>query len=289
MSNVNTVVFTIVLVLFVIVTVVGFAAAPLAARGEHDAPERVGAGGPRLRHVHHVVPARRRPLHRLHVHRRACAGVRLGFDRLLRGLLHDHGVPDRVHLPAQAVVGLPGAQLGHARRLHPGQVRLTRAGARHGLHRHSRADAVYRAAARRHPVGAHRHGGRRQLDQHLRQGPAAVRRVRGAGDLHVRLRAARACRDRVHQGHAHLRVRHRGRVLHPDQAGRLGTHLRHCADALRVDQPGDEEAARHVHPHHASPPAAPSSTSRRWRSAPPSRCSCTRTSSPARWPPSGAA
>ena len=53
-----------------------------------------------------------------------------------------------------------------------------------GLHRHPRADAVHRAAARRHPGGAHRHGGRRQLDQHLRQGPAAVRRVRGARDLH---------------------------------------------------------------------------------------------------------
>ena len=54
MSNVNTVVFTIVVVLFVIVTVVGFAAARWRRAERHAAPERVGAGGPGLRHVHHA-------------------------------------------------------------------------------------------------------------------------------------------------------------------------------------------------------------------------------------------
>ena len=130
MSNVNAAMFTIVLVLFVIVTGVGFAAARWRRPEDMHAPGRVGPRRARLRHVHHVVPARRRPVHRLHVHRGARAGVRLGLDRLLRGLLHDHGVPDRVHLPAAAVVGLPGARLRHAGRLHPRPVRLARPGAR---------------------------------------------------------------------------------------------------------------------------------------------------------------
>ena len=41
---------------------------------------------------------------------------------------------------------------------------------------------------------------------------------------------------------------HRRGVLHPDQARRLGAHLRDRADALHRDQPGDQEAQRHVRP-----------------------------------------
>ena len=108
-------------------------------------------------------------------------------------------------------------------------------------------------------------------------------------DLHLRLRAPCAGRDRVHQGHAHLRLRPRGDLLHPDQARRLGAHLRRRADALRVDQPGRRRSHSGRSSPPPSPPAAPSSTSPRWRSAPPWRCSCTRTSSPARWPRKGAA
>ena len=83
--------------------------------------------------------------------------------------------------------------------------------------------------------------------QHVRQGPAAVRRVPRPRDLHLRLRTARARADRLRQGHADLPVRHRGGVLHPDQARRLGPHLRHRAGALRLGQPADQETVRHVH------------------------------------------
>jgi len=112
MSNVNTVVFTIVLVLFLVVTVVGLPRGPLAPPAGNGAPEtngdwRAAASARSSRGscsaATSTPPTRSSP----------CRAVfRLGFDRLLRGLLHDHGVPDRVHLPAQAVVDLPGAQLG---------------------------------------------------------------------------------------------------------------------------------------------------------------------------------
>ena len=43
----------------------------LAAGAGHDAPERMGAGRARPRHLYHVVPAWRGPVHRLYVHCRA--------------------------------------------------------------------------------------------------------------------------------------------------------------------------------------------------------------------------
>ena len=48
----------------------------VAQSREHDAPGRVGPGRPRLRHVHHLVPARRRPIHGIHVRcRRWCSAL----------------------------------------------------------------------------------------------------------------------------------------------------------------------------------------------------------------------
>ena len=108
--------------------------------------------------------------------------------RLLRGVLHDHGLPDRVRVPAPAVVGrAPGARLRHPGRLRPRPVRLARAGAGRGPHRHPGHDALHRPAAGRHPGGADRDGRRRE--HRVRQGPAADHRVRRAGRLHLRLRA----------------------------------------------------------------------------------------------------
>ncbi len=103
-------------------------------------------------------------------------------------------------------------------------------------------------------------------------------------DLHVRLRAARARRDRVHQGHAHLRVRHRGAcsTSRPGWAAGGTSSARPRRTSRRSTRRRRRPTARSSPP--PSPPAAPSSTSRRWRSAPPWRCSSTRTSSPARWP-----
>ena len=56
---------------------------------------------------------------------------------------------------------------------------------------------------------------------------AADHRVRGARRLHLALGAARARADRVRQGRPGLPGDHRGHHLHPDQARRLGAHLRH--------------------------------------------------------------
>ena len=55
----------------------------------------------------------------------------------------------------------------------------------------------------------------------VRQGPAADHRLRRPGRLHLHLRPAGAGADRVRQGHADLRGRHRRDHLHPDPARRL--------------------------------------------------------------------
>ena len=100
--------------------------------------------------------------------------------------------------------------------------------------------------------------------------------------------AARARRDRLREGHAHLRVGDRGDLLHPGQARRLGPHLRSGAGALHVHQPRHQEAQRHLHPHDEEDRLAPSSTSPRWPWGRRSPCSSTRTSSRRRWRPSAA-
>ena len=53
----------------------------LAARQRPRPPRRVGPRRPQVRLVDHLVPRRRRPLHRVHVRRRARAAVRRGRGR----------------------------------------------------------------------------------------------------------------------------------------------------------------------------------------------------------------
>ena len=128
-------------------------------------------------------------------------------------------------------------------------------------------------------------GGRlRRQRQLVRQGPAAVHRLRRAGGLHLLLGAAGAGADRVRQGHPDLRRHHRRGDLPAPQARRLGPHLQRRqrlvhkfnsdnADAIAAGQAspqGDDPAA-----HRCSGPTP------RWRWARPWRCSCTRTRSPA--------
>ena len=74
----------------------GFVAARWRRADDMSSLARVGPRRPPLRHLDHLVPARRRPLHRLHVHRGARRDVRRRRDRLLRGALHDHRLSDHL-------------------------------------------------------------------------------------------------------------------------------------------------------------------------------------------------
>ena len=194
------------------------------------APRRVGPRRPQLRRLDHLVPDRRRPLHRVHVRRRAGAGVRRRRDRLLRRALHDRRLPDRLPRADPALVGLARARLRHAGRLRPRPARLVDAGAARRDHRHRRDHALHRAAARRHR-------GRAQGDGRHRP-PADHRRVRDPRGLHLQLRPARARADRVRQGHADLPRHHRRGHRHPLQARWLGRDLRRGrGEVRRIAQP----------------------------------------------------
>ena len=87
---------------------------PLAP-GRSRQPRRVGPRRPRLRHLHRLVPHRRRPLHGVHLHRGAGDAVRRQRGRLLRRAVHDRGLPADLPVPAAALVGVPPARLRHAR------------------------------------------------------------------------------------------------------------------------------------------------------------------------------
>ncbi len=92
----------------------------LAAPERPGEPGRMGARRTSVRRVDYLVPARRRPVHRLHVRGRARRDVRdRRRRRLLRGPLHDHPLPDHLHLHGAPVVGQLPARLRDRRRLRP--------------------------------------------------------------------------------------------------------------------------------------------------------------------------
>ena len=124
----------------------------------------------------------------------------------------------------------------------------------------------------------------RQFHHRVRARPAADHRLPHPGRLHVRLRAAGPGADRVHQGHADLRDDHRGDHLHPDPGGRLGAHLQRRRHPPQGDQPQDGQAERQPDPG-ARPGTGPTPRSP-W--ARPWPCSCTRTTSRAYSRPTGA-
>ena len=84
----HTVEFIVFAVLFVGVAGMGFMASPVEGRRHHGPPGRMGTGRPQVRRLDHLVPGRRRPLHRLHLRRGAGAGVRRRRHRLLRAAVH---------------------------------------------------------------------------------------------------------------------------------------------------------------------------------------------------------
>ena len=237
-----------------------------------DAPERVGTRRTRVRHVHQLVPARRRHLHRVHADRGPRARLCGRRGGVLRAGLPDRGLSDRLHLRPAALVGCPRARLRHARRVRPGPLRLAGPRARGHVHRHPGHDAVHRAAARRHRVGADRAWSRR-LEHRAPERSATYRRVHSPRRVYVSGRAAGAGADRVRERHAYLGDGHRRDPVHPGEARRLGAHLRRRVGAPEDDQPGDRQAARRPQP--CRRPG--NGRSRPSRSAPRSRFSCTRT------------
>ena len=130
------------------------------AQGRPRPAARMGARRPALRHHRHLVPGRRRPLHRLHLHRRSGARLRRRRRRVLRGALHDRDLSDPVPGVSAALARLPQARLHHARR----DFVRGRFGNRWLAlavtdHRHRRHHALHRPAAGR-PAGRHRRAGR---------------------------------------------------------------------------------------------------------------------------------
>ena len=179
----------------------GLPGGTLAQGRERAEPRRMGPGRTVVRHLGHLVPARRRPLHGVHLRRRSRGDLRGGRGRLLRGAVHDPRLPADLHVPAPAVVGLAQARLCDDLGLRARPLRLEGPVAGGGRHRHPGHDAVHRAPTRRHPGRAGRDGRRRRREHQLvRQGPAAAHRLRCAGGVHLLLGSARPRADRVREG-----------------------------------------------------------------------------------------
>ena len=123
MNDVSTVAFSVFIFLFLARHRPRLRGGAVAQGQRAGQPRRVGSGRPRLRHLHRLVPHRRRPLHGLHVRRGAGAALRRQRDRLLRGALHDRGLPADLPVPAAALVGEPPARLRDAGRLRRGPLR----------------------------------------------------------------------------------------------------------------------------------------------------------------------
>ena len=225
MSDVSTVAFSVFIFLFLLVTVLGFAAARWRRAQDLDNLDEWGLGGRGFgtfiawfliggdlytAYTFIAVPAL------------LYAGSGIGFFAVpytivvypmiflflprLWSVSHRHGYVT----PADFVAG-PLRQPG--------------AGAGGRVHRHPRDDALHRAAAGRHRGGPRGDGHRRRGGQLVRQPPAAVHRVRGARGLHLLVGPPGAGADRVRQGHPDLHRDLRRGHLPADPARRLGQHL----------------------------------------------------------------
>ncbi len=185
--------------------------------------------GPRrtpLRHADHLVPDRRRSVHRLHLHRRSRARLRRRRDCVFRRTLHDPDLSDPVPGVSAPLVCLPQAQLHHRRRFRPRPLRQSLARARRHRYRHRRDHALYRAATGR-PSGRHRRYGCgyvRLVGLGCRS--AADHRLHHPRRLHLFERPACAGVDRHRQGYLDLHHRLRRRYCRSDPIGRLRKDLR---------------------------------------------------------------
>ena len=84
-DGVNGVALAVFIFFFLAVTVMGFLAARWRKAENERQPRRMGPGRPVVRHLGHLVPARRRPVHGVHLRRRPGGDLRGGRGRLLRG------------------------------------------------------------------------------------------------------------------------------------------------------------------------------------------------------------
>ena len=196
---------------FALVTVLGFLASRWKA-ADLDHIHEWGLGGPALRPLDHLVPARRRSLHRLYRDRHSRRRLRHRRLRLLRRALYDHHLSLPLSHVAAAVGGLAQARLHDGRRFRARPLRQRLARARGRADRHSRHHALYRAAARRPGEGDPR-------ARVFRPGHDAARadhhRLRHSRALHLQERPARAGDDRLRQGRDDLHLHHRGDRRHP--------------------------------------------------------------------------
>ena len=210
-----------------------------------------GLGGRTLRHLGHLVPARRRPLHGLHLRRgarRRCS--RSGaVSGLLRRALHDRALPDHLHLHVAAVVGQPPARLRHHR---PTSSRA--ATARAGCPWPSRSPA----SSRRCPTSPSSWSASRPCSRSSGSAAAATgsprtcrcssrSRVLAAYTYSSGLRAPALIafvKDTLIYLVIIVAV-----IYLPDQGRRLGrTSSTRPRTKMADDQPGDRQADRRVHP-----------------------------------------
>ena len=188
----------------------------------------MGPGRPQLRYPDHLVPSRRRPLHRLYLHRRAGPDVRRRRHRFLCGALCGADVSHGVHRLSAAVERGAPPRLHHRRRFREGPLWPSRVDAGHRRHRPCRRDALHRAAA-----GGHA-GGDRGAGAGLQHDPAAAGQRVGAaagsvlrsGGLHLYIGPARHGADRGGQGSAGLYHRAGGDHHHSRRTGRIRQGVR---------------------------------------------------------------
>ncbi len=181
----------------------------------------VGTGRTELRNDRLVVSARRRPLYGLHLRRRSRARLRRRRARILCRPLRDDRLPHRADRAFEVLEHRSRSRLRHDGRLRARPVRRPRARDRDRSHGRRSGVALHRPSARRNAGGL-------QPVQHAgsdARAPRADGRLRSAGRLHVHERPARARHDRVREGHADLRDRHRGDYGHSRSARRLGARL----------------------------------------------------------------
>ena len=272
----NAVALTIFIILFVIVTLVGFAAARWRQAEDRLHLDEWGLGGRWLRHLDHLVPARRRPLHRLHLHRRA------GRDVRRRARSASSPCPTRscvypiifVFMPRLWSVS-PPARLRHAGRLRARPVRLARAVAGRRGHRHPRDDALHRPAAGRHPGRARGRRARRRRQRHRQDLPLFIAFAVLAAYTYSAGCARRPLIAFVKDTLIYV-VIIVAVIYLPDQARRLDAHLRHRGRSTKMahdqpDRPASRSASFIPGADRSTGPTPPSPWARRWR------CSCTRT------------